>query len=87
MKNTASVAISKKQREDLLKTLQSRFEKNVNRHPGIAWAKVQAQLEAKADKLQSLHEMERTGGEPDVVPERTPKPLLRPSRARREKRK
>src|SRR5262249_51635263 len=59
--------LSPKQREDLLKTLKARFEKNMNRHKGIEWAKVQARLEAKADKLWSLSEMERTGGEPDVV--------------------
>ena len=56
-----------KQREDLLKALKVRFEKNVNRHKGLDWAKVQARLEANAEKLWSLAEMERTGGEPDVV--------------------
>jgi hypothetical protein len=56
-----------KQREELLSALNARFEKNMNRHKGLAWAKVQARLEANADKLWSLHEMERTGGEPDVV--------------------
>ncbi len=56
-----------KEREELLETLSARFEKNVGRHPGVAWATVQARLEANADKLWSLHEMERTGGEPDVV--------------------
>ena len=59
--------LSKKQREDLLKTLQARFEKNMNRHKGLDWPEVQARLEASAEKLWSLHEMERTGGEPDVV--------------------
>jgi hypothetical protein len=59
--------ISKQQREELLKALQSRFEKNMNRHKGLEWAKVQAKLEAKAEKLWSLNEMEKTGGEPDVV--------------------
>ena len=54
-------------REDLLKTLQSRFEKNMNRHTGLEWAKVQTRLEANTKKLRSLEEMERTGGEPDVV--------------------
>ncbi|MFA5058182.1 MAG: DUF4256 domain-containing protein [Opitutaceae bacterium] len=54
-------------REELLKTLQARFEKNPHRHPGLEWAKVQARLEARAGKLWSLGEMERTGGEPDVV--------------------
>ena len=59
--------LSPKQREDLLKALQARFEKNMNRHPGLAWAKVLAKLEASPGKLWSLSEMERTGGEPDVV--------------------
>lgn len=54
-------------REELLKTLKARFEKNMNRHKGIEWAKVQAKLEANPGKLWSLDEMERTGGEPDVV--------------------
>ena len=56
-----------KQREELLKTLKARFEKNMNRHKGLEWAKVQAKLEANTEKLWSLNEMERTGGEPDVV--------------------
>lgn len=55
------------QREELLSTLKSRFEKNMNRHAGIAWSAVKARLEENPDKLWSLHEMERTGGEPDVV--------------------
>jgi len=55
------------QREELLKTLKTRFEKNMNRHKGIEWAKVQAKLEAAIEKLWALNEMERTGGEPDVV--------------------
>ncbi len=55
------------QREELLSTLKARFEKNKNRHQGIEWAQVCARLEAKAEKLWSLYEMERTGGEPDVV--------------------
>ena len=54
-------------REELLRTLKARFEKNMNRHKDLEWAKVQARLEANAEKLWSLHEMERTGGEPDVV--------------------
>ncbi len=58
---------SPKQREELLRTLKTRFEKNMNRHKGLAWAKVQAKLEANTEKLWSLNEMERTGGEPDVV--------------------
>ncbi|MDB6125219.1 MAG: hypothetical protein JWQ71_4212 [Pedosphaera sp.] len=59
--------LSPAQREDLLGVLKVRFEKNMNRHQGLAWAKVKAKLEANAGKLWSLHEMERTGGEPDVV--------------------
>ena len=59
--------LSPKQRDELLAALQARFEKNLSRHSGLAWAKVQARLEAKPDKLWSLNEMERTGGEPDVV--------------------
>ena len=55
------------QREELLGALKARFEKNMNRHKGIEWAKVQAKLEADIEKLWSLNEMERTGGEPDVV--------------------
>lgn len=54
-------------REELLRTLKIRFEKNMRRHEGLAWAKVQAKLEAYPERLWSLHEMERTGGEPDVV--------------------
>jgi hypothetical protein len=56
-----------KQREQLLRALSARFEKNRDRHPGLEWAKVQARLEAQPEKLWSLQEMERTGGEPDVV--------------------
>jgi hypothetical protein len=59
--------LSPEQREELLRALKARFEKNMNRHKGLEWAKVQAKLEASAEKLRSLHEMERTGGEPDVV--------------------
>src|SRR5213594_3848705 len=55
------------QREELLRALKARFEKNMDRHKGLEWAKVQAKLEANTEKLWSLHEMERTGGEPDVV--------------------
>jgi len=62
-----NVTVSKKQGEELLKTLKARFEKNMNRHKGLEWAKVQAKLEANAEKLRSLNEMERTGGEPDIV--------------------
>lgn len=53
--------------EELFMTLKGRFDKNTNRHKGIEWTNVQAKLEANADKLWSLHEMEKTGGEPDVV--------------------
>lgn len=60
-------ALSLAQRDELLKTLKARFEKNMNRHKSVEWAKVQAKLEAYAEKLWSLNEMERTGGEPDVV--------------------
>jgi hypothetical protein len=60
-------ALSAGQREELLRALKARFEKNSNRHKGLTWAKVQAKLEANAEKLWSLHEMESTGGEPDVV--------------------
>jgi hypothetical protein len=55
------------QREQLLRALKTRFEKNVNRHKGIEWAQVAAKLEANAEKLWSLNEMEKTGGEPDVI--------------------
>lgn len=60
-------ALSSKQREELLENLQARFEKNMKRHAGLEWAKVQAKLEANPEKLRSLNEMEATGGEPDVV--------------------
>ncbi|RJX39265.1 DUF4256 domain-containing protein [Paenibacillus pinisoli] len=59
--------ITAEQREALFKALKARFEKNMNRHEGMEWASVQAKLEANAGKLWSLNEMERTGGEPDVV--------------------
>jgi Protein of unknown function (DUF4256) len=59
--------LSAKQREELLRALKARFEKNMNRHEGLEWSKVQAKLEANAEKLWSLHAMETTGGEPDVV--------------------
>ena len=59
--------LSSKQREELLRALKARFEQNMNRHKGLEWAKVQARLEADTEKLWSLNEMERTGGEPDVV--------------------
>jgi hypothetical protein len=60
-------SLSSAQREELLLTLKSRFEKNMKRHAGLVWAKVQARLEAAPAKRWSLFEMERTGGEPDVV--------------------
>jgi len=59
--------LSSKQRDELLAALKARFDANKARHPGLVWAKVQARLEARPDKLWSLAEMERTGGEPDVV--------------------
>lgn len=59
--------LSPKQREELLSILKARFEKNANRHNGTEWAKVQLKLEADARKLWSVHQMEATGGEPDVV--------------------
>ncbi|HTY88848.1 MAG TPA: DUF4256 domain-containing protein [Candidatus Acidoferrum sp.] len=59
--------LSPKQREELLQALKVRFEKNLNRHKGLEWAKVQGRLETNPEKLWSLNEMERTGGEPDVV--------------------
>jgi len=59
--------LSPKQSEELLRALKARFEKNMDRHQGLEWARVQARLEADAEKLWSLNEMERTGGEPDIV--------------------
>ncbi len=59
--------LSSKQSEELLKTLKNRFEKNMNRHKGLDWTKIQAKLETISDKLAVLNEMENTGGEPDVV--------------------
>ncbi len=59
--------LSPVQREELIKTLKARFEKNMSLHKGIEWGKVQDKLESNASKLWSLNEMERTGGEPDVV--------------------
>ena len=59
--------LSAEQREELLRTLKARFEKNMNRHQGLEWARVQAKLDANAEGVWSLSEMERTGGEPDVV--------------------
>lgn len=59
--------LSQDQREELLQVLKARFEKNMHRHQGMEWASVQARLEARPEQLWSLFEMERTGGEPDVV--------------------
>ncbi|HLG25865.1 MAG TPA: DUF4256 domain-containing protein [Candidatus Gracilibacteria bacterium] len=69
MNNTKSnkKELSPEQREELLKALKARFGKNTNRHKGLEWAKVQTKLEVHTEKLWSLNEMERTGGEPDVV--------------------
>src|SRR6185295_12866063 len=69
MKNTTSnkQELPPKQRDELIKALKARFEKNPNRHKGLEWARVQARLEANSEKLWSLNEMERTGGEPDVM--------------------
>ena len=65
--NSNKKGLSPEQRKELLAALKVRFEKNMNRHRGLAWAQIQGKLEANAEKLWSLHEMERTGGEPDVV--------------------
>ncbi len=59
--------LSPKQKEELLSILKNRFEKNMNRHKGLEWTKVKAKLDAKNEKLWSLNEMEKTGGEPDVI--------------------
>lgn len=59
--------LSREQCDEVLAKLKVRFEKNMNRHKGLEWSKVQAKLETSTDKLWSLHEMERTGGEPDVI--------------------
>ena len=65
--NTYKNDLSLDQRKELYKTWKARFETNMNRHRGLEWAQVQARLEANAEKLWSLREMERTGGDPDVV--------------------
>ncbi|MDB5002622.1 MAG: hypothetical protein JWQ34_847 [Mucilaginibacter sp.] len=67
MDNSNNKYLSPEQREELLSTLKARFEKNISRHKGLEWAKVQAKLETNTAKLWSLNEMERTGGEPDIV--------------------
>ena len=63
----APTALSERQRQEILQTLKARFDNNMNRHKGFKWAEVQARLASHAEKLWSLSEMERTGGEPDVV--------------------
>jgi len=65
--NSNKKKLSPEQREELLKTLKVRFEKNMKRHKGLDWAAVQAKMDANAEKLWSLNEMQETGGEPDVV--------------------
>ncbi len=65
--NKSKNVLTQKQGDELFKVLKARFEKNMGRHKGIEWAKVQAKLEANTEKLWSLSEMERTGGEPDLV--------------------
>ena len=67
LREAAETELSSDQREKLLRTLKARFDKNINRHKGLEWADVQAKLDANTKKLWSLNEMERTGGEPDVV--------------------
>ena len=59
--------LSKEQRKELLRALKSRFEKNMNRHKGLEWAKVQVKLEANTEKLWALNEIEASGGEPDII--------------------
>jgi hypothetical protein len=66
-KDDAKKKLSPEQREELLRAFKTRFEKNMNRHKSLEWAKMQAKLEANPEKLWSLNEMERTGGEPDIV--------------------
>src|SRR5215216_3451823 len=65
--NSNKKELSTEQYEELLSALKTRFEKNMNRHKGLEWTKIEAKLEANTEKLWSLDEMERTGGEPDVV--------------------
>jgi Protein of unknown function (DUF4256) len=66
-KPMSTISLSRKEREDLLKTLKARFEHNMNRHKDLQWPNLQARLEATPAKLWSLNEMETSGGEPDVV--------------------
>jgi hypothetical protein len=65
--NSNKKELSLEKRKELLNTLKARFDKNMNRHRGLEWAKVQAKLESYPEKLWSLNDMEKTGGEPDVV--------------------
>ena len=65
--NSNKKKLSQQQSKELLQTLKTRFEKNMSRHKGLEWAKVQAKLEANPEKLWSLDDMEETGGEPDVI--------------------
>ncbi|WP_310366284.1 DUF4256 domain-containing protein [Neobacillus drentensis] len=65
--NNEKRKLSPEQHEEILRTLKARFEKNMDRHKGLEWANVQAKLETNIEKLWSLYEMERTGGEPDVI--------------------
>lgn len=67
MSNIQNKELSAKESEELLKILEARFNKNMNRHTGIDWDKVETKLQSNPEKLWSLHEMERTGGEPDIV--------------------
>src|SRR5215470_5405619 len=66
-RNSNKKQLSPDKCEELLRTLKARFEKNTSRHKGLEWAKIQAKLEGNVEKLWSLNEMERTGGEPDAV--------------------
>ena len=66
-RHASPTTMKAKEQENLLQVLEARFEKNMRRHSGIAWAKVRAKLEGNPDALRSLHEMEATGGEPDVI--------------------
>jgi len=65
--NKNKIELSTSEKDELLKTLKMRFEKNANRHKGMEWTKVQAKIQANPEKIWSLNEMEMTGGEPDVI--------------------
>jgi hypothetical protein len=67
MMKSSKKELGSKQVEELLQVLKTRFEKNMNRHKGLEWDNVQTKLQAQPEKIWSIHEMERTGGEPDVV--------------------